>query len=326
MSSCTRTESIFQRRERERLVVFVVLHVKRICKFPAQGKNFFLKKSPKCIPKGDRSLEEHLKEFLILAYLSHFPDDYLCSFLLAGINTSTKAQLSGQGPRGSFKAFLEWLLISCGLPFTVRPVAPAPLPTRCPARNRRAAACALRREPASTTMHEPELLGTTEQDIAPEHEPRVSDKMCEPAASQPMGFREESEGAEWRSAHTPATETSTPVLSHSCHPVFTVSHPPPEATPCVCCEPVSPGPGDPLAPPLASDPVVPPRPFTLTPPPSLLPLSTPAVTSIGATWVEHYLNNALRAVNCSPALHPMALFGSALLQDPPQPSVAPAPP
>lgn len=72
-----------------------------------------------CLEQGDRSLKEHLEEFLNLIYLSHFQDNYLCSFLLAGINTSTKAQLSGEGPRGSFKAFLEWLLVSCGSPFTV---------------------------------------------------------------------------------------------------------------------------------------------------------------------------------------------------------------
>jgi len=59
------------------------------------------------------SLEEHLEEFLDLAHQTTFPDNCLSSFLLAGPNTATRAQLSREAPQGSFTGYLEWVLVSC---------------------------------------------------------------------------------------------------------------------------------------------------------------------------------------------------------------------
>ncbi|ROK16090.1 hypothetical protein DPX16_22708 [Anabarilius grahami] len=40
-------------------------------------------------------------------------------FLFAGLNTATKEQLSGEGPRGSFTEYVEWVLVSCDSPLSV---------------------------------------------------------------------------------------------------------------------------------------------------------------------------------------------------------------
>lgn len=65
---------------------------------------------------GNRSLEEHLEEFLNLAYQNTIIDNSLFLFLYDGLNTTTEAQLSGEGPWGSSVNFVEWSL------FTVRPI------------------------------------------------------------------------------------------------------------------------------------------------------------------------------------------------------------
>lgn len=72
-----------------------------------------------CLEQGDCSLKGFIKEFLNLANQANFPDDCLCSFLIAGLNTTTRAQLSREGPRGSLVEFEEWVLVSGGLPITV---------------------------------------------------------------------------------------------------------------------------------------------------------------------------------------------------------------
>ncbi|ROL52887.1 hypothetical protein DPX16_8450 [Anabarilius grahami] len=87
------------------------------------------------LEQGDRSLEIFLEDYLNLAHQTTFPDDCLCSFLLAGLNTSTSAQLFGEGPRGSFMEFVEWVLASCGSPLTAGPVDDGASSTHNPVHN-----------------------------------------------------------------------------------------------------------------------------------------------------------------------------------------------
>ncbi|ROL55365.1 Asc-type amino acid transporter 1 [Anabarilius grahami] len=84
--------------------------------------------------EGDRSLEEHLEEFLDLADQTTFLDDCLCTFLCIGLNTTTRAQLSGEAPRGSFATFVEWVLVSCGSSFTANDIT-SPTPNPVPRQN-----------------------------------------------------------------------------------------------------------------------------------------------------------------------------------------------
>lgn len=75
-----------------------------------------------CLDQGDRSLEEHLEEFLDLEPQTTFPDDCLCTFLRLGLNNATQAQLSGESPRESFADYVEWVLVSCGSSFTAEDI------------------------------------------------------------------------------------------------------------------------------------------------------------------------------------------------------------
>ncbi len=74
-----------------------------------------------CLEQEDRSLEDHTRDFLHLANQTYYPDSCLCTFYFVGLNNSTKAKLSGKGPRGSFAAFVEWVLENNGLYFSVCP-------------------------------------------------------------------------------------------------------------------------------------------------------------------------------------------------------------
>lgn len=56
-----------------------------------------------CLEQGKRSLEEQVEEFLNLTNLTSYLDNCLCSFLLAGLNTATRAQFSGEGPPLTFQ-------------------------------------------------------------------------------------------------------------------------------------------------------------------------------------------------------------------------------
>lgn len=51
-----------------------------------------------CLEQGNRSLKEFLEDFLDIGHQATFPEDYLCSFLLTGLNITTQAKLSGEGP------------------------------------------------------------------------------------------------------------------------------------------------------------------------------------------------------------------------------------
>ncbi len=65
------------------------------------------------LEQGDHSLEDHTKDFVFLANLTHYPDNCLCSFYQAGLAAATRAQLSGDSSRDSLAAFIDWVLVSC---------------------------------------------------------------------------------------------------------------------------------------------------------------------------------------------------------------------
>ncbi|KAI2644088.1 Opioid growth factor receptor [Labeo rohita] len=64
------------------------------------------------LEQGNRSLEDHTKDFMYLASMIHYPVSSICSFYLTGLNPTTRAQLSGNGPRESLAAYVEWVLVS----------------------------------------------------------------------------------------------------------------------------------------------------------------------------------------------------------------------
>lgn len=88
-----------------------------------------------CLEQGNCSLKEHLEKFLGLNHLTTFLDDCLSMFLHAGLNTATRAQLPGEGPRGNFTDYVEWVLVLCGSSLTDGPVgddtSPSQTPPRC---------------------------------------------------------------------------------------------------------------------------------------------------------------------------------------------------
>ncbi|KAI2644981.1 Titin [Labeo rohita] len=100
------------------------------------------------LEQGNRSLEDHTRDFVYLAPLTHYPDSCLCTFYRAGLNIATKAQLSGEHPRESIADYIEWVLF----------------------------------EPGPTTDDEPEPR-VTEPRIATEPEPYSSDQVREPATA-----------------------------------------------------------------------------------------------------------------------------------------------
>lgn len=128
----------------------------------------------------NRSLKEHLENFLFLASLSSLPDDCLCFFLYAGLNTATKEQWSGEGHRGSFADFVEWELESCGSPLTIRSIdndaSPtpnsSPLPPCCEEQQHEPTANG---ESVSATMFLHAPGGTIEPDITSFYQ------VCKPA-------------------------------------------------------------------------------------------------------------------------------------------------
>ncbi|XP_051719344.1 uncharacterized protein LOC127495919 [Ctenopharyngodon idella] len=176
-----------------------------------------------CLEQKDCSLEEHLDNFLLLAPLTQYPDSSLCNFLFAGLNTATKALLSGEGPRGSFSEYVEWVLASCGLSMTVdfcdndASPTPTPVPSQEPSDGvERQRDPTEDREPASTAMQEPATSGTTERNIGTETEPSVSDQVCEFAVTIAEGDSVEDEGLEGSPAHTPATESEFQARTMDC--------------------------------------------------------------------------------------------------------------
>ncbi len=84
------------------------------------------------LEQGEHSLEDHTEDFVFLANHTHYLDSCLCSFYQAGLNTSTRAQLFGEGPWESLAAFIEWVLVSCKSHLTVDMADDDTNPTRDP--------------------------------------------------------------------------------------------------------------------------------------------------------------------------------------------------
>ncbi|KAL0192294.1 hypothetical protein M9458_010590, partial [Cirrhinus mrigala] len=125
--------------------------------------------------QGERSLEDHTRDYIFLAEHSHFPDSSLCTFYRAGLNTTTKGLLSGEGPQESLPDYIEWVLASCGSSWTIdfvkEDVSPTPDPEPSQPSPRH-----VEYEPEPTADEEPEPRAT-------EPEPDTSDQVREPATT-----------------------------------------------------------------------------------------------------------------------------------------------
>ncbi|KAI2649271.1 Transcription elongation factor spt5 [Labeo rohita] len=131
--------------------------------------------------QGERSLEDHTRDYIFLAEHSHFPDSSLCTFYCAGLNTTTKGLLSGEGPQESLPDYIEWVLASCGSSWTIDFVKEDVSPTLDPKPSQPSPRHA-EFEPEPTADDEPEPRAT-EQRIATEPEPNTSDQVREPATT-----------------------------------------------------------------------------------------------------------------------------------------------
>ncbi len=118
------------------------------------------------------------------------PTTCLCTFYKTSLNNECRARLSGDGPRGNFTVFVEWVLVSCGSPLTVDFAGDDSSPTSDPEPSPpspRAAEHQLEPtadgEPEPSATDEPSPSGATVLRIAPEPEPITSDQVREPATS-----------------------------------------------------------------------------------------------------------------------------------------------
>ncbi|KAI2652954.1 Gasdermin-E [Labeo rohita] len=165
------------------------------------------------LEQGDRSLEDHTTDFVFLTNYTHYPDNCLCSFYFAGLNTTTRAQLSGDGPRESFAAYVEWVLVSCNSSLTVDFADDDTSPTLDPEPSLPSPQFA-EHEPEPTVDGEPEPsvtesspCGATGLRIAQEPEPLLSDQVREPATEPAtVDIPDGREGAEDSTAHCTTTE------------------------------------------------------------------------------------------------------------------------
>ncbi|KAL0168879.1 hypothetical protein M9458_037101 [Cirrhinus mrigala] len=137
------------------------------------------------LKQGERSLEDHTRDYIFLAEHSHFPDSSLCKFYYAGLNTTTKALLSGEGPQESLPEYIEWVLASCGSSWTIDIIEEDVIPTLDPEPSQPAPRHA-EFEPEPTADDEPEPRAT-ELKIATEPEPYTSDQVRESATATVTG-------------------------------------------------------------------------------------------------------------------------------------------
>lgn len=71
--------------------------------------------------------------FLEVANYTSYPDDLLCSFYGASLNTACRVQSSEDGPQECFTTFVEWVLARNRSPFTIGPEDDLASPTPDPA-------------------------------------------------------------------------------------------------------------------------------------------------------------------------------------------------
>ncbi len=248
-----------------------------------------------CLEQRDRSLEDHTRDFLNLACLTHFPDRSLCVFYISSLSERCKARLPANGPKEDFAAFMEWVLENNGSPLTVCPSEEdISSPTHVPETSQLSSRC---------TESLPEATAT-EPIIATELEPQASsDQVREQATlSVPEGVLVVIEGLEGSPAHSPATEGELQLVfgNHieELMDIFEMdlidwfgevlpSAPKSPVSPLVPSSPESPvsslvpsspeSPASPLVPPSSSPPVFPP---SLPLPPPLEPVSSSAQASL----------------------------------------------
>ncbi|KAI2653668.1 Zinc metalloprotease ZmpB [Labeo rohita] len=166
------------------------------------------------LEQGDRSLEDHTTDFVFLTNYTHFPDNCLCSFYFAGLNTTTRAQLSGDGPRESFATYVDWVLVSCNSSLTVDFADDDTSPTLDPEPSQQSPQFAEHEpeptvdgEPEPNVTDEPSPSGATELRIAQEPEPILSDQVREPATEPAtVDVPDGREGAEDSTAHCTAAD------------------------------------------------------------------------------------------------------------------------
>ncbi len=71
------------------------------------------------LKQGPRSLENHIREFLVFTHYSDLPDIILIEIFCNGINQPLQSQLRREGPRSSLSCFLDYALLCTGSSFTV---------------------------------------------------------------------------------------------------------------------------------------------------------------------------------------------------------------
>ncbi len=236
-----------------------------------------------CLEQRDRSLEDHTRDFLNLACLTHFPDCSLCVFYISSLSERCKARLPANGPKEDFAAFVEWVLENNGSPLTICPSEEdISSPTHVPETSQLSSRCT-ESLPEPTADGEPEATAT-EPIIATEPEPQASsDQVREQATlSVPKGVLVVIKGLEGSPAHSPATEGELQLVfgNHIEELIdwfgeVLPSAPKSPVSPLVPSSPESPvsslvpsspeSPASPLVPPSSSSPVFPPS-LPLPPP------------------------------------------------------------
>ncbi len=145
------------------------------------------------LEQGDCSPGDHTEDFVFLANNMHYPDN------------TTREQLSGDGPRESLAAFIEWVLVSCKSHLTVDMAdsdtshTQDPEASQLPPCNAELSEPTADREPEPAAVIEPS--GATELTIIPEPEPQISDKVREPTAQARVDTAVEIVGALERPTH-----------------------------------------------------------------------------------------------------------------------------
>ncbi len=140
--------------------------------------------SSSCWSRGT-TLQDHTEDFVFLANYMSYPGSCLCLFYQAGLTTSTREQLYGDGSRESLATFIEWVLVSCKSKLTVDiadvDTSPTrdPEPSQLPPRIVELPEPTADREPVPAAAVEPSPLEVTELPIVPEPEPQVSDQVRE---------------------------------------------------------------------------------------------------------------------------------------------------
>ncbi|KAL0149931.1 hypothetical protein M9458_054763, partial [Cirrhinus mrigala] len=111
------------------------------------------------LEQGDRSLKDHTEDFVFLANYTHYPDNCLCSFYFAGLDTSPTHDPVPDPPS------------PCSVEQQLEPTADG--------------------EPEPIATNEPSPKDATELRIATEPEPMTSDQVHEPATELAMGENDE---------------------------------------------------------------------------------------------------------------------------------------